>query len=74
MIRGQIRWISDKGYGFVETTEHGPVFASSKVMNGFAPGQNVLIETENGQLGLQATLIQPLAQPLGEASPQKVAS
>jgi len=59
MATGKVKWYSiSKGFGFIETKEHGDVFVhrSNLVVpyNGLSPDQQVVFDLENGQKGLVA--------------------
>ena len=60
MANGKVKWFNEKkGYGFIESDEHGDVFVhfSAIQSNGFKTlneGEDVTFDVENGNKGLQA--------------------
>ncbi|HFI0462753.1 TPA: cold-shock protein [Streptococcus suis] len=64
MVQGTVKWFNgEKGFGFIETAEHGDVFVhySKILVDGFktlAEGQAVTFELEEGDRGLQAVNVQ----------------
>lgn len=60
MAEGTVKWFNDKkGYGFIESEEHGDVFVhySAIVGQGFkslAEGSRVVFEVAEGKKGLHA--------------------
>jgi len=65
MPQGKVKWFNDKkGFGFIESAEHGDVFVhfSAIESDGFkslSDGQEVTFEVEKGQKGLQAVKVVP---------------
>ena len=65
MADGRVKWFDEKkGYGFIESAEHGDVFAhfSDIQAEGFrtlTEGQEVTFEVEQGGKGLKAVKITP---------------
>jgi len=65
MAEGKVKWFNDKkGYGFIESPEHGDVFVHFSAIDasGFktlSDGQAVTFEVEKGQKGLQAVKVVP---------------
>lgn len=66
MAEGTVKWFNDKkGYGFIESAEHGDVFVhySAIVGQGFkslAEGARVVFEVTEGKKGLQAVDVKPV--------------
>ena len=60
MANGKVKWFNEKkGYGFIESDEHGDVFVHFSAIqgNGFKTlneGEDVTFDVENGNKGLQA--------------------
>ncbi len=60
MANGKVKWFNDKkGFGFIESAEHGDVFVhfSGIAGDGFkslSDGQDVTFEVQEGAKGLQA--------------------
>jgi len=63
MVEGTVKWFNEKkGFGFIETAEHGDVFVhySSIDQAGFrslSEGAKVTCEVEKGNKGLQAVKV-----------------
>jgi len=63
MPEGRVKWFNEKkGFGFIESAEHGDVFVhySSIEGNGFrslADGDEVTFDVEEGKKGLQAVKV-----------------
>lgn len=63
MAEGRVKWFNEKkGYGFIESKEHGDVFVHYTAIdgNGFRSlneGDNVTFEVEQGNKGLQAVKV-----------------
>jgi len=66
MVEGTVKWFNEKkGFGFIETAEHGDVFVhySSIDQQGFrtlSEGARVTCEVEQGSKGLQAVKVRAL--------------
>ena len=66
MVEGTVKWFNEKkGFGFIETAEHGDVFVhySSIDQTGFRTlpeGARVTCEVEKGNKGLQAVKVRVL--------------
>lgn len=66
MVEGTVKWFNEKkGFGFIETAEHGDVFVhySSIDQKGFrtlSEGTRVTCEVEQGSKGLQAVKVRAL--------------
>ncbi len=60
MSEGRVKWFNEKkGYGFIETNEHGDVFVHYSAIEGSGfrslnEGDAVTFEVEQGNKGLQA--------------------
>jgi len=65
MAKGKVKWFNEKkGYGFIESAEHGDVFVhySAIEQSGYrslADGEDVTFEVEQGEKGLQAIKVRP---------------
>ena len=63
MAEGRVKWFNEKkGYGFIESEEHGDVFIHYSAIegNGFrslSDGEEVTFEVEQGNKGLQAVKV-----------------
>ena len=63
MAEGRVKWLNDKkGYGFIESDEHGDVFVHYSAIdgNGFrtlSEGEPVTFEVEERNKGLQAVKV-----------------
>ena len=63
MAEGKVKWFNEKkGFGFIESAEHGDVFVhySSIDQTGFrslSEGAEVTFEVEKGNKGLQAVKV-----------------
>ena len=63
MAEGRVKWFNEKkGYGFIESEEHGDVFIHYSAIegNGFrslSDGEEVIFEVEQGNKGLQAVKV-----------------
>ncbi|MCF8069944.1 MAG: cold-shock protein [Desulfobacterales bacterium] len=66
MIEGSVKWFNDKkGYGFIETDEHGDVFVHYTGIDGdgfrtLNESEKVSLEVEESNKGLQATQVKRL--------------
>lgn len=64
MPEGRVKWFNEKkGYGFIESTEHGDVFVHYSAIDGSGfrtlnEGDSVTFEVEQGNKGLQAIKVQ----------------
>jgi len=64
MAEGRVKWFNEKkGYGFIESEQHGDVFVHHTSIEGsgfrtLADGEEVTFEVENGAKGLQAVKVQ----------------
>ena len=64
MAEGRVKWFNaKKGYGFIESADHGDVFVHYSAIEGegFRTLENaveVTFELEKGEKGLQATKVQ----------------
>ena len=60
MSEGRVKWFNEKkGYGFIESEEHGDVFVHYSAIEGdgfrtLNEGESVSFEVEEGKKGLQA--------------------
>ena len=60
MSEGKVKWFNEKkGYGFIESEEHGDVFVHYSAIEGdgfrtLNEGESVSFEVEEGKKGLQA--------------------
>ena len=60
MANGKVKWFNEKkGYGFIESDEHGDVFVHFSAIQGdgfktLNEGEDVTFDVENGNKGLQA--------------------
>ena len=60
MSEGKVKWFNEKkGYGFIESEEHGDVFIHYSAIEGdgfrtLNEGEAVSFEVEEGKKGLQA--------------------
>ena len=65
MAEGRVKWFNDKkGYGFIESDEHGDVFVHYTAIDGsgfrsLSEGDSVTFEVEQGNKGLQAVKVRP---------------
>jgi CspA family cold shock protein len=63
MAEGRVKWFNDKkGYGFIESEEHGDVFVhytaiDSKGFRSLNEGEPVSFDVEEGNKGLQAVKV-----------------
>jgi len=63
MAEGRVKWFNEKkGYGFIESAEHGDVFVHYTAIesSGFrtlSDGDEVTFEVEEGNKGLQAVKV-----------------
>lgn len=63
MAEGRVKWFNDKkGYGFIESDEHGDVFVHYSAIDGsgfrsLSEGDAVTFEVEDGNKGLQAVKV-----------------
>ncbi len=63
MAEGRVKWFNDKkGYGFIESDEHGDVFVHYSAIDGsgfrtLSEGEPVTFEVEEGNKGLQAVKV-----------------
>ncbi len=63
MADGRVKWFNEKkGYGFIESGEHGDVFVHFSAIQGegyrtLSEGQEVTFEVEEGPKGLQAVKV-----------------
>ncbi|MEI6126753.1 MAG: cold-shock protein [Pseudomonadota bacterium] len=68
MSEGRVKWFNEKkGFGFIESEEHGDVFVHFSAIdgNGFRSlneGEQVTFEVEKGNKGLQAVKVKPLSR------------
>lgn len=66
MVEGKVKWFSDKkGFGFIETAEHGDVFVHHSAIEGegfrsLNEGDQVSLEVQKGPKGLQASKVRKL--------------
>jgi CspA family cold shock protein len=66
MVEGKVKWFSDKkGFGFIETAEHGDVFVHHSAIEGegfrsLNEGDQVTLEVQKGPKGLQASKVRKL--------------
>lgn len=64
MAEGRVKWFNDKkGYGFIETDNHGDVFVHYSAIEGsgfrsLAEGEQVSFDVEQGSKGPQAVKVQ----------------
>ena len=60
MAEGRVKWFNEKkGYGFIESSEHGDVFVHYSAIEGsgfrsLSDGQEVTFDVQDGNKGLQA--------------------
>ena len=60
MSEGRVKWFNEKkGYGFIESEEHGDVFVHYSAIEGdgfrtLNEGESVSFEVEEGKKGFQA--------------------
>lgn len=60
MAEGRVKWFNEKkGYGFIESNEHGDVFVHYSAIEGsgfrsLSDGQDVTFDVQEGNKGLQA--------------------
>jgi CspA family cold shock protein len=65
MSEGKVKWFNEKkGFGFIESEEHGDVFVHFSAIDGdgfrsLNEGENVTFEVEKGNKGLQAVKVKP---------------
>ena len=63
MAEGQVKWFNEKkGFGFIETAEHGDVFVHYSAIEGdgfrtLNEGAKVTFEVQEGAKGLQAVKV-----------------
>jgi CspA family cold shock protein len=63
MSEGRVKWFNEKkGYGFIESDEHGDVFVHYTAIDGsgfrsLSEGDSVTFEVEEGNKGLQAVKV-----------------
>jgi CspA family cold shock protein len=63
MAEGRVKWFNEKkGYGFIESEEHGDVFVHYSAIDGsgfrtLSEGDPVTFEVEEGNKGLQAVKV-----------------
>jgi len=64
MPEGRVKWFNEKkGFGFIESAEHGDVFVHYSAIDGSGfrtlnEGDSVTFEVEQGNKGLQAIKVQ----------------
>jgi CspA family cold shock protein len=64
MPEGRVKWFNEKkGFGFIESAEHGDVFVHYSAIEGSGfrtlnEGDSVTFEVEQGNKGLQAIKVQ----------------
>jgi CspA family cold shock protein len=64
MANGKVKWFNEKkGFGFIESEEHGDVFVHFSAIQGdgfktLRDGDDVTFEVTEGQKGLQAVNVQ----------------
>jgi cold shock protein len=65
MANGKVKWFNEKkGFGFIESEEHGDVFVHFSAIQGdgfktLRDGDSVTFEVTQGQKGLQAVNVKP---------------
>jgi CspA family cold shock protein len=63
MAEGRVKWFNEKkGYGFIESSEHGDVFVHYTAIDGsgfrsLSEGETVTFDVEQGSKGLQAAKV-----------------
>ena len=63
MSEGRVKWFNDKkGFGFIESQEHGDVFVHFTAIDGsgfrsLSEGDEVTFDVEQGTKGLQAVRV-----------------
>ncbi len=63
MAEGQVKWFNEKkGFGFIETADHGDVFVHYSAIEGdgfrtLNEGAKVTFEVQEGAKGLQAVKV-----------------
>ena len=66
MSEGRVKWFNEKkGYGFIESEEHGDVFIHYSAIEGdgfrtLNEGEAVTFEVEEGKKGLQAIKVKQM--------------
>ena len=66
MSEGRVKWFNEKkGYGFIESEEHGDVFVHYSAIEGdgfrtLNEGESVSFEVEDGKKGLQAIKVRQI--------------
>jgi len=63
MAKGKVKWFNEKkGYGFIESDEHGDVFVHYSAIEGqgfksLSEGDDVTFDVADGNKGLQAVKV-----------------
>jgi CspA family cold shock protein len=66
MAKGKVKWFNEKkGYGFIESDEHGDVFVHYSAIEGqgfksLSEGDDVTFDVADGNKGLQAVKVRSI--------------